>query len=423
MNLNFRKLEHTIVGTADGKPFSVANTTDNLLQLISLQEDADAKAKDVLLWARATRNMAVAGSNEYLLHNPITGKYYLQHDGVRSKNVIPKVLVDFIEQSFDKNIDFMPVIKAWARFLANPRYTAEKGKLFANYLDSKFVDDDEVRDLMIRDEISREEAEKICTYQDLAITQEGLLATYKVAKMVTWKYIMVWKDDAVGSDGPGAYVKVRNPRYKAIPAVIDEVTGNVITPGSFEKPEFLEDYLFTPAIWDCGDQFYSGDKLGYTYKVGEVQKLPKDARRNLGNTFGGGGLYIGGLNYVEGYGNSNTHTLCCFVNPGDILGFQSDGMAIRTDALMPNNVWDEELPMKGIYHSSDYDTLSGDRLDAIMHDAIGRGVDLAKEQAEITASRENRVMVPDELATRPVTEADAFPGPPPAAPSLDSGDE
>ena len=30
MNLSFRKLEKTIVGTVDGKPFTVANTPENI---------------------------------------------------------------------------------------------------------------------------------------------------------------------------------------------------------------------------------------------------------------------------------------------------------------------------------------------------------------------------------------------------------
>ena len=385
INLNYRKLATTIVGTVDGKPFNIPNTEDNLVQLGLFQEDADTKRKDVLLWARSVRNQEIAGSNPFLLHNPVTGEYFLQHDNFRSKHAIPKSLVKFIEESFDKEIDFMPIIKTWARFLANPRYTKAKGKLFANYLDAKYVDEKEASEIMEELKCTKEAAVAMATYQDIAITQEGLLATYKVADMVTWEYIMEWDDDA-GENGE--YVKIRNRKYTPIAAKLDPTTGEVLEPATFEKPDFLEDYQFTPAICKSGDKFFSGPKLGYVYKVGEVQRLPKDAKRNLNNTFGGGGLYIGGLKYIDGYSNDRTHTLCCFVNPGDIISFQDDGMAFRTDALMPNNVWDEDVPLKGIYHSSDYDKLSGDRLDAIMKDAVHRDVDLAVEQDKINMERE-----------------------------------
>lgn len=386
MNLNFRKLEHTIVGTVDGRPFNIANTERHIAELESFQEDAEATGKDVIAWTKETRKQEIAGSNPFLLHNPITGEYFLTFEKYRSKHAIPQVLVDFIEESFDKGIDFMPIVKAWARFLANPRYTPEKGRFFAEYLDAKYVDEDEA--IKIQEELKCEWdiASNMATYQDLAITQEGLLATYKVADMVTWEYIMKWDEDA-GENGE--YVKVRNKKYKPIPAVIDPVSGDVIEPETFVKPDFLEDYLFTPAICKHGDKFFSGNRIGYVYKVGEVQRLPKDALRNLNNTFGGGGLYSGGLNYIRGYSNESTHTLCCFINPGDILSFQDDGMALRTDALMPNNVWDEDVPLKGIYHSSDYDTLSGDRLDAIIQDAVHRDIDLAEEQAQISKERED----------------------------------
>jgi hypothetical protein len=196
------------------------------------------------------------------------------------------------------------------------------------------------------------------------------LATYKVANIVTWEYVME-------EDDKGNFTKVKRNKYKNDPDQLDPATGEVLKKGGFKRPEFKEDLVFTPAIWNCGHKFYSGDKLGYVYEVGNIQHLPKGAPRNLRNTGGGGGLYIGGLHYIEGYRSSGSHVLTCFVNPVDILSFQSDGHAIRVDALMPNNVWDESIPLKGTYHSSEYGKTSTARVEALIKAAVGDGIDLA----------------------------------------------
>ena len=85
------------------------------------------------------------------------------------------------------------------------------------------------------------------------------------------------------------------------------------------------------------------------------------------------------MNYVEGYNNSKTEVLTCFVNPGDIISFQDDGHAIRVDALMPNNVWLEEVKLKGLYHSSTYAKISAKRLDKIIAKALKAGVAVGEE--------------------------------------------
>lgn len=369
--ITYRKLESTITGTVNGKPFNVPRT-EGVIALLEAAILDKTPGDEVLAALKSQRNIQVAGSNKYLSFNPVTKQYFLELDGKRSKHAIPNTLVQFIEESFDKDIDFMPVIKAWARLLANPRYNETMGDLFTVYLDSSYTDYEEAAKIVEEDELTEEVAQGLATYQDIAITQEGLLATYKVANVVTWEYVMEEQED-------GSYEKVRNEKYKPIPAVLDDVTGEIITEGSFEKPDFLEDYKFTPAICTNGDKFFSGDKIGYVYEVGKMQYLPEDATRNLQNTFGGGGLYSGGLNYIANYKHAGSHILTCFVNPSDILSFQSEGQAFRTDALMPNNVWDEEVPLKGLYHSSDYGKISEDRVDALVAAAIEKGIDLTKE--------------------------------------------
>ena len=85
--------------------------------------------------------------------------------------------------------------------------------------------------------------------------------------------------------------------------------------------------------------------------------------------------------------------MVCFVNPGDIISFQSEGQAIRTDAIFPNNVWDLDVQLKSIYHSSEYDTLSSARLDELMADAVNEGVNLAEEQRNYIGDDANAQIV------------------------------
>lgn len=374
--ITFRKLEHTITGTVNGRPFSVARTSDIEDFLLKAQSDPDVDYTVVMTELKAFRQQEIAGVNKYLVFNPVTKQYFLQLDGKRSKHAIPEVLVKYIEESYDKDIDYMPIVKAWARLLTNPRYNSTMADYFATYIDTTFVDMKEVDRLVEEDEIDRDIAIEMCTYQDIAITQEGLLATYKVAELVTWKFEMVLNEET------GDYEKKLNKAYAPIPDKIDPTTGDLIEAGGFEKPDHLEDFQFTPAICKNGDKFFSGDTIGYVYEVGKMQYLPEDARRNLQNSFGGGGLYSGGLEYVDQYRGAGSHILTCFVDPADILSFQSSGHAFRTDALMPNNVWDETIPLKNVYHSSDYGKVSAARVDAIIAKAVEDGIDIAEEQGK-----------------------------------------
>jgi len=370
--ITYRKLQNTIAGVVDGKPFNMARTPENEAFLVNAQAE-NMPEKDVLDYVKSSRSNEIALSNKYLVFRPATDEYFLAFDGYRSKIAIPEVLRVKIEDSYDKDIDFMPIIKSWALLLSNPRYTPTMAKYFAKYLSTTYTDRAEVRRLMTEEDYTREAATALATYQDIAITQEGLMATYKVAEIVTWEYIMELQED-------GTYEKVKRDSLNRIAATIDPVTGEELEPEKFQKPDTKEEFIFTPAICKHGHKFYSGDKIGYIYQVGKMQYLPEEAPRNLNNTFGGGGLYIGGLNYVDGYRSQGSHVLTCFASPIDILSFQDDGHAIRVDALMPNNVWDEEAKLSGIYHSSDYGKMSEERVDDLIKAATEKGVSILEDQ-------------------------------------------
>jgi len=372
--ITFRKLQDTIAGTVNGKPFNMAKTDENI-DFLKGAVKLGATEEEVLAYVKASRSNEIALTNKFLIFRPATDGYFLAFDGYRSKQPIPEVLRHMIENSFDKGSDFMPVIKAWALLLNNPRYTVTMADYFAAYLNTDYVDTVEMDRLIKEEDYTSEAALTLATYQDVAITQEGLLATYKVAEIVTWEFMMELQED-------GSYKKVQKDSLTKVHAVLDPVTGEILEEEKFVKPDTKEEFIFTPAICKSGHKFYSGDKIGYIYQIGKMQYLPAEAPRNLNNSFGGGGLYIGGLNYIENYRSSGTHVLTCFVSPADILSFQSEGCAIRVDALMPNNVWDETAKLTGTYHSSEYGKMSEERLDALIAKATEDGVDILKEQSE-----------------------------------------
>jgi hypothetical protein len=384
--INYRKLESTITGAVGGKPFNITRT-DEAIAYLEAAIVAGTSDTEVMAWIEGARVGEVAGTNEYLVFSPLTGEYFLKFEGFRSEKAIPQVLVDIINESHDKDIDFMPILKAWARLLTNPRYTDEMGRWFATYLQATYTDEAAANKLVKEKDLDYAIAQKMCTYQDISISKEGLLVTYKVADIVDWEYLLEHDEEN------DSYKTIMKKKYKVVPQTIDSVSGEIVTKAGYIKPDFLEDYLFTPAIHKNGDKFYSNQKLGYVYEVGKMQSLPKKAKRNLSNTFGGGGLYTGGLEYISNYNSPERAVLVCFVNPGDIISFQSEGQAIRTDAIFPNNVWDLDVQLKSIYHSSEYDTLSSARLNELMADAVNEGVVLADEQRHYIGDDANAQVV------------------------------
>lgn len=356
--ITFRRAGDLITGTINGKPFSMAKNDANYKYIVKAQKE-NTPESEIREYVKNSRNFEVADSNKFLVFKPATNEYFLSFDGYRSKQAIPPFLRERIETAFDKGDDIMPFVKGWARLLDNVRYNPVLATHFDTYISAKYIDKVEAKRLVDEEDYTKEAAEALCTYDDLAFTQEGMLVTYKVARQVTWEYTMELQED-------GHYKKVKKDLHKRIPAKLDPTTGDVLEPETFEKPASKEEFVFTPAIYTNGDKFFSGDALGYIYQVGKVQYLPEDALRNLSHTFGGGGLYTGGLSYVEGYRNSGTHVLVCFIDPADILSFQCEGAAMRVDAIMPNNIWDEDVILKGTYHSSDYKKMSEDRIAEII---------------------------------------------------------
>jgi len=290
----------------------------------------------------------VASVNGFLKYRPNTGKYYLVINKNRKNELVssvelPEVLVERIIESYETNTTYMPILKAWSRFLLSRKFCAENADLFANYVTAEYVDEAKVALLMEEEGVNYPEAKLQCTYSDIAITSSGFLATYKVVEKLMFKWKLIENED-------GTTEKKLVDRFVGTTS-IDENTGEITkTEG---KPNFLEEHVFAPAIHKSGDKFYSDKDLGYIYRIGKTHTLPETAKREYSNTFGGGGLYFGGQAYIQGYGSHETETLTCFIDPADIMSFQNDGMAFRADRCFVNGAL-MEGDLQGMYHISQY---------------------------------------------------------------------
>jgi hypothetical protein len=250
-------------------------------------------------------------------------------------------LADLITESYEKDLDYMPVVKGWARFLKrDAEFTDESAEWFATFLTTVYTDLDAANEMHETEGIDYTVAQQRCAYQDIALTQEGFLALYKVVEEVKKKWIILTDKETgkVITDDDGnpvktqVYIDAYQKQY-----VIDELTGETtVTQG---KPKYAEDRMFTPAISKNGENFYSDDNYGYIYKVGQRQYLPKVHPKTS-------------KSYSEQTPRINFDN--SFADPANIISFQSEGHAIRLWELFPHNVMEDEVALKGLYHSSKY---------------------------------------------------------------------
>ena len=176
--ITFRLLETVITGQIAGVPFNIPNT-ESTAKALEILVDSDAPSEAIWEFIEDCKNSEIAQDCEYLYFKPLTKEYFLKLDGIRFEQPIPQNLVDLIVESFEKSIDYLPVIKALARLLNNPRYTTEMANYFYGYLTSTYTDEDAVKEMIDEQGYTAEAAEKACTYPDISITKEGLLATFQ----------------------------------------------------------------------------------------------------------------------------------------------------------------------------------------------------------------------------------------------------
>ena len=375
-----------ISGSYGNTPFSRTYEKDIYEQMVKLADDADQAAtleeyngilaEFSLLTTEdlKTRRHVADIAGDIYMSKDSAGRYFMElADGYLLDTPMPESLVDRILDSFDTGADTTPLAKLWLRWLRNPilRKKSKKGKgeeftkRFFEFIDMKYVHPRLKIEYMEEHGLSEELAAQRATMYQVKITKEGLVNAFKVSKEVLHKY-----DSQTGEEVP---------RY--------ERTFNVDT-GEIEGdglPEFVEDRLFEPAVWQNGDKFYCEGANGYDspqyfIKVGCVHRLPSwdmvntDDERSCVK-----GLHVGGLKYIAWY-SGEIHNV--FVDPMHVGAVpDSEDGAIR---CLQYFVHSSLVGVNGsMYHSSKYAELTNEQWEEMKDEIIEKFNKRTEKVAEI----------------------------------------
>lgn len=375
----------SITGSANGKNFGVKYTEEKYKQMTVLAEKANAaeEMSDLLDILADFEPFMQDGYKELvetacpnIVVNEETGKFYLKTtDGtVISSKALPQALVDRILVSVEKKIDFLPIVKAWTRFLRNPHYSEQKAIRFANYVNQTTIDHDLKKELIEEKGVAPAVAIERATVFQTPITQEGLICTYKVSKEILVKF-----DPETGKQAA---------RYKGS---YDENTGEYID-GAI--PEHVEDRLFEPAVMGKGgDAFFcyplnhpatqALPKPGHFIRVGYIHELEKWEQVNTrDNQSCCEGLHVGNLDYIRGYQTKGTVTHNTFVDPMDIGAITDDGSgALRVRRYFTHS--STAGINRSIYHSSRFAAKTDEDWDKFRLEAIKESEAKAEKAAAL----------------------------------------
>lgn len=359
MLLTVNKLNQVLSGMVGNEKYSIEYSSDLYQKLIDLEnrfsgastieevKEIIAEAKDII--SNKDEEIKMKGIGEYLVHNEKNDKYYLKSGDVISSVPIPKVLIERIIEAKEKEIDYMPMIKAWMWFLKNKNFSLDKAKRFAKYITTTYVDRELVNSL-VEEGYTYEKAVEMATFNDVAITKNGLIHTYKY---VTVKFNKFNTEDGTQID-----------RYASS---YDEETGKQ----TIMLPDNAEDYfLIPPVMRESGDAFYAGSELGHRVVVGNIHRLDDWSKVNCDDHVSCvKGLHLGGRQYIQGYGGRTEYLLNCFVNPMDIGAFTDDGSgAMRVLSFFVHSAAFAEN--KSFYNESEYLAYSSTEWDNIRSESI-----------------------------------------------------
>jgi hypothetical protein len=375
-----------IVGSISGKKFNVPYFEETFNSLKDKQSEFGmvTNAEEYSVWEKEVENLLKEKEQDIIVtacpdlyKDPKTGKYFVStgkngKSPKLSKVPVPEKLVTVILESVEKDIDPTPIVKAWVRFLRNPNFSLSKAQKFADYITALIIDMEEAHRLVEEEGLTFDMAKKRATYNDVAITQEGLLVTKKYARLLTEGYVIDEKTNKA----------VIAPLYGKEDDTVDMQTG-VITKGKAILPEAAEDLIFEPPVMGTsGDEFACGDKEGHIIKVGCKHTLKDWKLVNTNDNISCvKGLHVGGWNYVSCYRGLNSQLLECFVDPMEIgaicdVGPNSDGAIRVREYFIYGAV---EGRTKGIYHSSKYAAIKDAEWEEMKKEAIEKANKLVSD--------------------------------------------
>jgi hypothetical protein len=231
----------------------------------------------------------------------------------------------------EKGLSPKPWLIFWVRLMRNELYSSNKAKvkILVDYLKATYVDKDASAKL-VEEGYAEKVANQLSTFDQISITEEGILAAFKYVALVDKKFV-VEKNEA------GEQVIKQVDRYER-KLEVDDVTGEIIK-DELELPEFAEDFIFVPPVQnDRGDAFTSKElsdtsdapALAHVIKVGRIHELSKGfAQVNTNDSQSCvKGLHLGGHYYVKSFGGKTNYLVDCLVAPEDIGAV----CAVREDA-------------------------------------------------------------------------------------------
>ena len=343
-----------ISGSYGDKVFSVKYNKELYEKMVAVSDTLDGVStmEEYQALMEEFEKLTVEDYSEVIAHkcpnivvNTHTNEYFLKSDsGVVSSVPMPRVLMARIEESMERDVDFLPLIKLWTRWLRNP-VLAEKTangtgieftRRFFNFISMEYVHP-QLRKKYEEAGFNYIDAVEKATMYQMKITKEGLLNGYKVSTEILHKF------------DPESGEKV--DRYKR---TFNVDTGLIESDG---LPAIVEDRLFQPAIQGTsGDAFYCEgpngfDKPGHFIRVGCVHRLESWDQVNTDDRQACvPGLHFGGLNYINRI-NGEIHNI--FVDPMHVGAVPDDVTgAIRCIQYF---VHSSLAGVNGsIYHSSTY---------------------------------------------------------------------
>lgn len=361
--ITFNATSKTIVGSLKGKNFSVPYNEKVWDKMVKLNEEfnkvTDFKDAEKVLakFEKLTKTSLkdeIEEITSFMTYNPNTKTYHLKQGKNVSKIPMPDNLVSKIKFAADKNLPVDPFIKFYTRALRNPKVVKAKrvedateflSKLFS-YVFRTFVSKSLLEEFMKEEGFSEEVAREKATVFQTPITMEGLLCTKKVVNIKEGNQRYKWVLDDDGNK--------KKVLRDGVAKTIDEDTGEI----TIEDPAHAEDWVFSPAVYTSGEDFYCGEgdeaPKGQIIRVGQECRLEGWSSVNCNdNQTCVKGLHTGNQDYIDGWERKHNATLNCFVDPADIGAAPGDAM-IRVLRYFPHSIKNRDVDNRNIYHSSEY---------------------------------------------------------------------
>jgi len=294
-----------------------------------------------------------------LSYNPKTNGYHVISAGKTSVDPVHSFFSNKMIEAHEKGLSPKPWLIFWVRLMRNPLYANDKRKVktLVGYLEAQYTDEDAAAKLVEEEGYSNSVAKQLSTFDQISITEEGILAAFKYVRLIDKKYV-------VEKDENGEQIIKHVDMYERT-LEVDPITGQ-ITKDELALPKHSEDFLFEPPVQgQSGSPFTCRDindstedpAMAHVIKVGKVHELSKGFNQVNTNDDQScvKGLHLGGYYYVKSFGGQTSYLVDCLVAPEDIGAVcdvrREDG-AIRCRRYMVTG--GHFAVSKGMYHPSSY---------------------------------------------------------------------